>query len=369
MRILLIGPFGKGTLADSYAHAFERLEHEVLRFDCDEAYFHAAWYAGNRYLRRLMRSVLWGRINRRTVEVVQAGRPDFAMVFKGAYLHAATIRRLQDEERVPVFNYYPDNPFCGVPLDPRRTSAQRRDLISVLREYTRVYAWGEDLVTRLRADGVPAAYLPFAADTCIFRPSALAPRSRSGAAACSECGRAAHPVVFVGEHREKRERHVAMIKRSDVALWGKRWRRAARRLDGRHAVHDRPVFGSSNSALYSAAEVSLNILDDLNMPGHNMRTFEIPASGGIMLSTYTEEQAAFFPEGEAAWYYRDPAELDDLIDMLRRDKKLRDRTRSAALRIAREHDYLRRARAVAEDGAALLHGNQALECVPQRPVW
>ena len=51
------------------------------------------------------------------------------MTVKGSYLDAQTVRIIKRELGVPFFNYYPDHPYCGVPLNPRKTSAQRRDLI------------------------------------------------------------------------------------------------------------------------------------------------------------------------------------------------------------------------------------------------
>ncbi len=349
MRILLIAPFGEGLLGESYARAFGQLGHEVVRFDSDRAYFEAAWYARNRWARRLLRPLLWSRLNRRTVEAVRSSRPDLVWIAKGPYLHAETVRRLRVESGLPVVNYYPDNPYCGVPLDPRKTSAQRRDLIRVLREYTRVYTWDRQLVRRLATDGVNAAHVPFAADTAVYRPIA--------ADRCAECCEAPHAVVFVGQHDAKRQRAVDAVRSHSVGLWGARWRRAERRFvarpaGARHVIHARPAFGSACAALYRTAEVSLNVVNDLNMPGHNMRTFEIPASGGVMVATYTAEQAEFFPEGEAAWYYRDPAELDEVVSRLRSDRRLRERTRETALRIAREHDYGKRAEAILADVAA-----------------
>ena len=345
MRLLLIGPFGEGTLPQSYAEAFEALGHDVARFDCEREYLSAAWYAHNRWARRLLRPALWRRVNARTLEAVRGARPEAVLVFKGTYMHSDTVRTLQEDEAVRVCNYYPDNPYCGMPLDPRKPSVQRRDLVSVLRCYGRVYTWDRRLVERLRRDGVSAAYVPFGVDARVYRPVK--------ARACDECGNGAHEVVFVGQHDAKRQRTVDSVRRHCVALFGNRWRRAAARFGGRHAIHLRPAYGTRCAALYGAAQVSLNILNDLNMPGHNMRTFEIPASGGVMVATHTEEQAAFFPEGEAAWYYRQPEELDDLIEKLRRDRAVRERTREAALRIAREHDYVRRAGDILRDlGAA-----------------
>lgn len=74
-----------------------------------------------------------------------------------------------------------------------------------------------------------------------------------------------------------------------------------------------------------------------------MRTFEIPASGGIMLAPYSDAQAEFFPENEAAAYYRSPEELDGKIDWLLSDATLRERIRHNAIRLAASQTYDHRA--------------------------
>lgn len=337
LRILVIAPFGRGFLAESYARALQQNGHEVFRFDSDRAYFQAGVYAGNRWCRRLLRKTLWNRLNRTTLEVVRAVCPSFVLAFKAAFLNPATIRRIRIEEGVPIINYYPDNPYCGVPLDPRKTSAQRRDIIDCLREYTRVFTWEKGLVNRLAADRVSAAYLPFGVDPEMFRPLE--------ATACQSC-EGSHDVAFVGLHTTLRQQHLDSVGNHAVAIWGPGWSRASRRFRDRHVIHEQRTFGVDCARVYASAKVSLNLLNHENIPGHNMRTFEIPASGGVMLATYTEEQAEFFPEGEAAWYYRDPRELDDLIDRLLRDEQTLERTRRLALQIAQNHTYDHRAKSL-----------------------
>src|SRR5688572_14578788 len=145
-RLLLIGSFAPGDLAESYARAFERCGVDVFRFDSDRAYVEAAPFADRRLVRRLLRPLLWERINRATIAVARTVRPQAVLAFKGAYLDAETIRRIQQEQRIPFVNYYPDNPFCGVPLDPRKTSAQRRDLVDVLKTYALVWTWAPAVV-------------------------------------------------------------------------------------------------------------------------------------------------------------------------------------------------------------------------------
>jgi hypothetical protein len=333
-RILVIGPFAPGQLPASFARAFERLGHDVHRYDSDRAYFSAAPAARYGAVRRLLRPWLWERVNRETTEVIRRTRPSLVLAVKGTYLHPSTIRFVRRSLGIPICNYYPDNPFCGVPWNPRLVSAQRRDLLASLREYTSVWTWERALVSRLLDTGVAAAYLPFGVDPDI---AAASPRWR-----CQEC-RDAHRVVFIGRHTDKRQAHIAAVRRHAVGLWGSRWRRA--RVPGaHHRIHDHPLAGRACASAYATASVCLNIVDDLNVPGHNMRTFEIPASGGLMLATYTREQGEFFPEEEAALYYRDPDELDAKLDRALGDRAWAARARRRAAAIAADHTYTERAR-------------------------
>lgn len=338
--MFLIGPFGVGQLPESFARAFERLGFDVVRYDSDRAYFDAHPAARNQLIRRAIRPWLWRKMNAETLDLIRSSRPVFALAVKGTYLHAETIHRVRRELGVPFVNYYSDNPYCGVPWNPRKSSTQRRDLLQVLGAYTKVWIWEEGMADRLRADGVTAAYLPFGVDSELFQASTPA--------ACAECG-TNHEVVFVGQHSDKRERHLDAIRRHAAGLWGSRWHRAAKRFGGRHQIHTRPAFGTACAKIYAGAEVALNVVDDLNMPGHNMRTFEIPASGGLMLSSYTDDQAALFPQNEAALYYRDPAELDDQLDRVLGDKAWAARLRANAAAIAVTHDYRERAKVIAAD--------------------
>lgn len=177
---------------------------------------------------------LWTRLNVSTLEMVRCVRPHLALAFKAPFLDPETIRRVRLQENTPIVNYYPDDPYIGVPLDPRRTSAQRRNLLEALRQYTKVFIWEKDLVNRLNSDGVCASYLPFGVDPESFRPLP--------AGSCGEC-RGRHEVVFVGLHNRRREVEMEAIRRHPVAIWGPGWGRAKRRSGGSHRVHHRRVLG------------------------------------------------------------------------------------------------------------------------------
>ncbi len=331
---MIVAPFGKGFLADSYALPLAKNGHDVFVFDSDRAYFEASRYAKIRVLRRLFRYFLWKRLNFSTIEIIRCVKPDLVLVFKGAYLDPETIHTVRVREGTVIANYYPDNPYCGVPLLPNRTSAQRRDIIECLRQYSCVFTWNNQLVEKLERDDVRAKYLPFGADSSTYSPSA---------AVAGQGFNQYNGIVFVGQRNIKRDLHIGAIRKHEVAIWGNLWGKASKQVRRNHKLMPERAFGADCAAIYANSGLALNIVDDLNMPGHNMRTFEIPSSGGLMLSTYTEEQAQFFPEGEAALYYRDPGELDDIIDYILKDKAKADLIKKNALSIAKDHSYEKRA--------------------------
>jgi spore maturation protein CgeB len=334
-RILVIGPSYKGTLPESYARAFERLGMEVVHFDDERELFRAASFANNRVLRRAFRSRLWAKLNRATIETAEAVRPSLIFAVRASYLEAETVAGIRKSLGVAFVNHYPDNPYIGVPLDPREPSTQRRDLIDVLREYSTVWMWERTLLQRLKEDRVAAEFLPFGVDPELFRPQAA-----SESLLCEDCGRE-HDVVFVGTYTRSRLSELARVRQHSVAIWGNSWPKIWK-SPLTHRSHA-PVYGNAVARIYGAAPISLNVLNAESLEGHNMRTFEVPASGGVMLARYTLAQAEFFPENEAAAYYRSPDEIDSKIEWLLGDAALRERIRRNGVQLAASHTYDHRA--------------------------
>jgi glycosyltransferase involved in cell wall biosynthesis len=331
-KVLVIGPLNDGALAESYARAFERLGMEVVRFDSEVALMRASRFAGNRILRRALRPALWNAVNREAVEVAERVRPALIFAVKCSFFHPETIRQIRKSTGVPFVNHYPDHPYIGIRRDPREASALRRDLIEVLRQYSIVWMWERSLVERLHRDGVEAKYLPFGVDPELYRPQSV-----SEGLHCDAC-RLNHDVAFVATYTRFRCAEVAAIRKHTIAIWGDNWPQEWRITSGQHRAHP-PVWGKGVGDIYACAAVSLNVLNAENLGGPNMRTFEVPGSGGVMLARYSAEQHEFFPENEAAVYYRSPAEIDDKIDLLLRDPELRARIRRNGARLAAAQTY------------------------------
>ena len=282
---------------------------------------------------------MWNAVNRDAIEVAQSVRPALIFAVKCSFFHPETIRQIRKSIGAPFVNHYPDHPYIGVRWMPREASALRRDLIEVFRQYSMVWMWERSLIERLQRDGVEARYLPFAVDPELFHPPSQLTPSPSPMTKAWIAKPATRRTMWLSSLPIQRHRcdEVAAIRRHTVAIWGSNWPLPWRTLSGQHRVHP-PVWGRAvRATLWPEPPVSLNVLNAENLGGPNMRTFEIPASGGVMLARYSAEQHAFFPEGEAAAYYRSAAELDDKIELLLR------RPRLAPASSPKRHPFGRRA--------------------------
>ena len=68
--------------------------------------------------------------------------------------------------------------------------------------------------------------------------------------------------------------------------------------------------------LMNRSAISLNILRKQNYSAHNMRTFEIPANNGLMLTTRSNEQNKFFKENKACFMFSTKKELKKKIKFI-----------------------------------------------------
>ena len=79
-----------------------------------------------------------------------------------------------------------------------------------------------------------------------------------------------------------------------------------------------------------------------------MRTFEIPAMSGLMLTTRSDEQNYFFPEGEACYMYEDISELKEKILYIINNPLEANNIRRQGHTLVQNHTYINRAQCLFE---------------------
>lgn len=328
-RLLIVGATGEGALETAYQAAFQRAGVETEVFEPDTV---VAGLRRSRVLNRLSWSLQHIPVSMALARRIARGpRPDAVLVVKGYFLSQRCVRACRAQSGVPWLYYNPDSPF-----DAGRSTSSRH-IRAALREYDLCAIWSRQLVRELQARGVRRVeYLPFAAAREMHYPSTTRDPSL------------ARSLVFVGSYDAQRARVLEALEGLPLVIQGNAWEDLPRRSWLRKHVRSRAVYGAELRRVVSSALASINILRPQNAGAHNMRTFEVPAMGGLLLTTRSAEQQAFFPEGEASLMYESPAELRQVAERLLRGEYDVPALKAQGLARAEGHSYDARARSVLE---------------------
>jgi len=293
VKVLLSGNFQPGQLAWLCERGLVQLRVEVIPLDATrnplESYRGSAWPAFS------ILANVWHQqwINRQLKTLSLKTRPDVIVILKGEDIEAHSLTWLR--ERLPkakLANWNPDSP-----LNPLNTTTE---LLKGLPLYDECFIWGRFLLEPLQKLGArKVSYLPFAYDPGLHRPVDLT------AGEFTEWG---NDLSFIGTWEAERETALTPLADLDLGIWGNLWERlppaSPLRKHWRGEAH-----GEKLAKVNSASQIALNFIRKQNGNAHNMRTFEAPACGVLMLTTRTDEQVALFGEDEGAAFFSGPDEL------------------------------------------------------------
>jgi spore maturation protein CgeB len=153
---------------------------------------------------------------------------------------------------------------------------------------------------------------------------------------------------FLGNPDFYRARNVMRLVESGVPVdvYGYRWDRHLRPSPSLNV--NGPVRGEEMLRVLRRYRVQLNFFRPHNADSHNMRTFEVPACGGIMLAQDSVEHRDFFENGREAFYFKTTEEMIDLTwHLLTLPKPEADAVRAAARLRSVHGGYSYRHRALA----------------------
>ncbi len=218
-------------------------------------------------------------------------------------LHAATYSAVRHATGAPLVAYHPDDPWNQATAFRRGPSHVRAD--QQIRQVDAMFLWSRPLVQRAASEGAQRAfYLPFACDP------ELHPMVQEVSA--DEQRTLGSDVCFIGNWDAEREAWLAPVAEAgfDLAIWGAEyWRDRCKHPGLKKAWRGRPLFGLDQAKATRASAIMVNVLRKQNKGACNMRTFEIPCTGGFMLHERAPEAAAFFPTDVACGDFGSPEEL------------------------------------------------------------
>lgn len=330
MRILISASRNPYSLESEYHRALTGLGHLLTP--------HYGWDPGSddeltlhrRIARRLSPRMYFYRSNACLLHEARETKPELIWLFKGADVFPETIDKLR-ELRSKVITFNPDHPWeffsrgSGNPF-----ISQSIDKFDHYLTYSRHIA----LQMGMRFPRLHTSVVPFGHGIS----NELYSRVDNPVESIRAC--------FVGNPDKKRASKISLLAAHGISIdvYGHGWDNIL--CSSPRITICGPVTGLKMYEVFRKYRVQLNFLRPHNFNSHNMRTFEIPASGGIMLAEDTDEHSEFLRPGIEAFYFNSDHELirqcETLLDMSTRDATA---IRTAARRRSIEEPYSYRSRA------------------------
>jgi spore maturation protein CgeB len=293
MKILIVG--------SNLPHAIERYFVKYLSSNNVEvSIFEAPDMALQQANRNLIRKVLhrtniytgFKAINTKLIQCVEATKPDIIWVFKGMELFPKTIQLLS--QKAVIANYNPDHPFFT-----NSRGGGNKNVKLNFPFYHIHFCYQKKLVTQINDEfKIKAVHLPFAFDADEVKNSTKEIVEEK-IKICFQANPDPHRVDIIN----------AITKAGlEIHVYGHHWQKTS-------LVHNKKVtifpiatrdkFWEINK-MY---RIQLNLFRNHNEGAHNMRTFEIPANGGIQMVPYSEEQENYFIDNKEIIYFKNTKDL------------------------------------------------------------
>lgn len=335
MKIFIVGEFQYGALGPSYLNAFKSLGCEVETFDQKAEYEMTSPLTKNRYLNRLLNKYFNSRVSQELAQKVKMYRPDLILTLKGQFISPKILEEIKATTHALLFNFYTDDPFNP---NPGASSEHVRKSVPF---YDCYFIWGKFLIPQLKKAGAKSIeYLPFACDPDLHHLVKLTEEEEKIYGS---------DIAFIGNWDVEREKWLSVLEDYDHAIWGADyWKTRCKNKFLRQRWRGKPVIGDEMAKVCLASKINLNILRLQNKGAHNMRTFEIPASGGFVLAERSEEHLRFFEEGKEIACFSTPQELKEKIEYYLRHEEEHRQIADAAHREVQNHTYLHRVKKILE---------------------
>jgi spore maturation protein CgeB len=351
MRILVVGDWHSELHEQAVFDAFVELGHQVEAFAW-HPYFETGGDRGAfrslvvRAQNRFLAGPAIRHLNCDLIAVARRFVPDLVFVYRGTHLWPTTIDALRKPASTGaaptvVLGYNNDDPFA-----PRQPASLWRHFLAAVPRYDAVLAYREHNLSEYRSAGARRVYW--------LRSWFMPARNHPVPLDADDKARFDCDVVFVGHHEnDGRTEMLEAVATAgiDLKLFGPgyEWDAILARSKAlRHLSPVRLVWGSEYNKALCGAKIALCFLSKLNRDTYTRRCFEIPASGALMLSEYTDDLASLYTPGVEADYFRDADELVAKLRLYLGDESLRARVAVAGERRVREdgHDVVSRMRAL-----------------------
>ena len=300
VRILYIGPLGRGQTCRHRMETLQRLGHQVSGVDTTPPSRNKERWLPVRVLRRVGYLPDLASANAQALDLLEQHPYEVLWVDKGLTIAPETLRRVKNHwPSCRLVSYSGDDM-----LNPRNQSRRYLGCLPLYDLHVTTKSFNVPELKELGARDVLCVVNSY--DSYVHRPMPLARAERENWA-CD--------VGFIGDFERERYRSMLALAGNGikVTVRGPRWQRCV----GEHAnlvVKPGWVFDYDYAKAIRATKINLGFLRKVNRDLRTRRSVEIPACGGFMLAERTNEHLALFEEGKEAEFF---ASSDELVDKVR----------------------------------------------------
>ena len=288
MRILTPVSGNRWAVPDCYHRGLVHAGADALTYDIGEAPTSLA----GRILRRIGR-MTGSAAARRLEAAVAAAKPDVLIVFKGFDYPPSVLKRIA-ARGIRLVNYNTDHPFRF--FSPGSGNANIRDSVPLYDLYI-TYSGPTGRELEAANPDQKVLVLPFghAIDDALFDEIAGEPEVVRG--------------CFNGNPDKERADAIRFLTENGVPmdLFGYGWKKFLTPSETLRLCT--PEAGIDMFRILRRYRFQLNLFRPHNEGSHNLRTFEVPAVGGISLGPDSPEHREFFVAGRDAFYFSEPGAM------------------------------------------------------------
>lgn len=242
-------------------------------------------------------------------------RPSVVLLLKASEVDFRLIKFFS-RQGCKVFNFYPDSPFAFW------NGNSNSNILKSLPFYETFFIWSSKFHFALKGAGCKIVdTFHFFADHKIFNEDVFVGLR--------------YDLSFVGSWDLKRELILSEVCKNlvDVSFCvsGNGWDKVSQSSPLYKHLIRKELSTVEMIDLFRSSKISINILKDQNLGCTNMRTFEIPSCGSLLLAENSKEQQNFFVADKEAVYFSSTKELVQKIKFLLANPDVLDEIRLAGL--------------------------------------
>lgn len=328
MNILFVGSQQANTLEFFYKEGLESLNVGIDIFPARDRW-RKKMNAGliNKFINRISPRALVKDINIELLNYLDNHPVNIVLVFKGMEISPSTLEKIKSRGTKLVM-YNPDHPY--IYSDRGSGNKWMKDAIPL---YDLYLTYARDIDEQLKSNGINSMVIPFG----FYLPKDWYEAIDQKKEELKIC--------FLGngdKYRTEVLNHLAN-QGLPVVVYGNNWKTG---LNSKIEIRGN-AYNLDFWQVMRRYRVQLNIMREHNRESHNMRTFDIPAVGGIQVAPNTPDHRKYFEPDKSIWLYSNLEECVRQCEMLlslERPQANEIRTRSREHAIQSGYSYVGRSR-------------------------